>query len=357
MINETRIGIVKRDAAKQIAYGEVYVPYVPDSQGDFMTPAEIERVAHNFLRRGRTDAIDTEHNLVKSGDNVVESFVAREGDPDFHAGAWVLGVHVPDKQRWAKVEAGEIGGFSMYGSGRRVQRVVEVDVPDDGCLFVKTEASSRAPHAHMAVLYFDDTGKFTGGETNEVNGHSHVIRKGTVTEPGPDGERHRFSFIDALAKTEEVDEVTKAWMAGKRKGKKSCKKADDVEKRDFSTKQRDKMAEAGTAMPDGSFPIATADDLHNAIAAVGRAKSYEAAKAHIIARAKAMGLTAQLPSAWGVKKDDMSMSDMPAKNPEQGQKPCAKCQTPKTCKKGGKCMMDEEDKMEGGKENDADGDE
>ena len=69
-------------------------------------------------------------------------------------------------------------------------------------------------------------------------------------------------------------------------------------KRDHNTAQRRAMAEAGTAMPDGSFPIATVADLHNAIQSIGRAKNPAAAKEHIKRRARALGATDQLPESW-----------------------------------------------------------
>ena len=69
-------------------------------------------------------------------------------------------------------------------------------------------------------------------------------------------------------------------------------------KRDYSTASRRRMAESGAAMPDGSFPIANETDLRNAIQSVGRASSYEAARRHIIRRARALGLTRLLPEDW-----------------------------------------------------------
>jgi hypothetical protein len=71
-----------------------------------------------------------------------------------------------------------------------------------------------------------------------------------------------------------------------------------VGKKDYSTAQRESMAENNTAMPDGSFPIANAKDLANAIQSVGRAKDYNAAKQHIMRRARALGLVDQLPEDW-----------------------------------------------------------
>lgn len=69
-------------------------------------------------------------------------------------------------------------------------------------------------------------------------------------------------------------------------------------KRDFSDEKRQELADKGHAMPDGSFPIENKEDLKNAVAAFGRAKDPAAAKAHIIARAKALSCTDELPKDW-----------------------------------------------------------
>jgi len=95
--------------------------------------------------------------------------------------------------------------------------------------------------------------------------------------------------------------VANAWVVQEYKRRGGTYKA---EKREFSTTTRERMAEAGTAMPDGSFPIANANDLRNAIQSVGRAKNYNAAKEHIIRRARALGMIDMLPEDWkpGVRK-------------------------------------------------------
>lgn len=73
-----------------------------------------------------------------------------------------------------------------------------------------------------------------------------------------------------------------------------------AQERKFTAKQRKKMADDGTAMSDGSFPIATKADLRNAIQALGRASDPDAAKKHIIKRARALGAISELPDDWGV---------------------------------------------------------
>lgn len=75
-----------------------------------------------------------------------------------------------------------------------------------------------------------------------------------------------------------------------------------MEKRDYSAATRERMARQGTAMRDGSFPIANETDLRNAIQSVGRAANYDAARRHIIRRARALSLTQLLPEDWNVDK-------------------------------------------------------
>lgn len=78
-------------------------------------------------------------------------------------------------------------------------------------------------------------------------------------------------------------------------------KRDDEEpywKREFSADERRAAASSGAALPDGSFPIKTKQDLHNAMRAIGRAKDPGKAKAHIRSRARALGLAGDLTEAF-----------------------------------------------------------
>lgn len=80
----------------------------------------------------------------------------------------------------------------------------------------------------------------------------------------------------------------------------------------YKQADRDDMAKSGAAMPDGSYPIKDAEDLANAIHAVGRGNAdHNAIRAHIIARAKALGLSSQIPDNWsadGSLKQSNAMS-------------------------------------------------
>ena len=68
--------------------------------------------------------------------------------------------------------------------------------------------------------------------------------------------------------------------------------------RDYTVDERKAMAEKGQALPDGSFPIADKEDLHNAIQAAGRASDNLLARRHIIKRARALNCVDMLPSGW-----------------------------------------------------------
>lgn len=189
------VELKKSDAKKQVVYGEVYVPNVPDSQGDWATAEDIERMAWDFLSQGRVTKIDTNHDLKLNGCVVVESFIARKGDPDFLEGSWVLGVYVPDPDMWAKIEKQEINGFSLWGMAVTVDDSTEWEVPDT--IWGETSPDPNDGHVHKFQAKFDDQGNFLGGVCEVENGHIHLIVKGTITEE-TSGHVHKFSFLDYL---------------------------------------------------------------------------------------------------------------------------------------------------------------
>jgi hypothetical protein len=196
-MNETITPFTKFDEDKQIVFAEVYAPDHIDSQGDYMSREEIERMAYRFMAEGRVSKVDTNHDLKDNGSIVVESFIARDGDPDYIAGSWVVGVHVPDATLWEQVIKGELNGFSMYGGGVRKDRVVEIDIPDDGIL--QGDTLSKEDHEHEWQIRFDENGQFLGGSTlPDFTGHTHKILKGTATEIA-ESHNHRYSYMELLS--------------------------------------------------------------------------------------------------------------------------------------------------------------
>jgi len=78
----------------------------------------------------------------------------------------------------------------------------------------------------------------------------------------------------------------------------SKEKASELYEKEFSKKKRDKLADEGKAMPDGSYPIVSKKDLKNAIKSYGRSDNKTATKKHIKKRARALKATDELPEDW-----------------------------------------------------------
>ena len=125
MKTENIVAFKKSDNKKQIVFGEVYVPDVRDTDGEFMTAETIEKMAHNFLANKKNFEISKSHDGNTDKGCVVESFIVREGDPDFIPGSWVIGVHVPDVEIWKQVEDCTLTGFSIEGRGTLIEEVSE----------------------------------------------------------------------------------------------------------------------------------------------------------------------------------------------------------------------------------------
>jgi hypothetical protein len=116
-MRRSKFTLAPERAQARIAYAEAYVPWEVDLQGQYATEDEVVHMAHGFmLRRGK---IGEMHGRWKMPDGsapgeVVESFIARDGDPHFVPGAWVVGVKChPDV--WRKVVSGEYRGVSIGG--------------------------------------------------------------------------------------------------------------------------------------------------------------------------------------------------------------------------------------------------
>jgi hypothetical protein len=86
----------------------------------------------------------------------------------------------------------------------------------------------------------------------------------------------------------------------------------------LTTSQRQTLAKAGIAMPDGSYYIRNAAELSDAIKAVGRAtpnagesdlQRRNAVRRHCVKRAKALKLDNMIPSTWN-SDGSLKQSDM-----------------------------------------------
>lgn len=123
--------------------------------------------------------------------------------------------------------------------------------------------------------------EFGGGDTSFNDEHSHPF---FIDDNG------NIIIGEAEGHTHEVSENTRDIMI------KSQDALFGFDKQ-FTAAQRERLAESGEAMRDGSFPIRNRSDLMNAIQAFGRADDKPAVARHIQRRARALGLSDMLPDA------------------------------------------------------------
>lgn len=200
---------------------------------------------------------------------------------------------IVDDQEWKKVLEGVYTGFSIGGryiGDKKVEKINGQDV---------TRYTAGPSEVSLVDRPCIPSARFF--EVQKADGTLEKVEfKEAVEEHESEG------VVEGTA--EEVDELTRIMADSKLNMAKVLDIVKDaVEKKDFSDKQREKDANAGKAMPDGSFPIENTNDLANAIKAYGRAKDPEAVKKHIIERAKALGATKELPEDWGkMEKADMA---------------------------------------------------
>lgn len=180
---------------QRLVWAEIYAPNRPDSDGEFMTAEEIQKMSYEFMRVMKLDNVDSFHtNDLVEGACIIESFIARKNDPDFIEGAWVVGMHVDNDDAWEKIRKGEINGFSMEAMVNK--EVVEVEMEIPPVVQGKTLKADDG-HEHIFHVAYNDDGKFLGGRTDMVDGHFHIIKRGSVTEPSAE-HSHRFSHLDDL---------------------------------------------------------------------------------------------------------------------------------------------------------------
>lgn len=195
---EIQFDIRKSDEDQRLATGIIYAPGIIDSHGDIMSAKQIAKMAYNFMANNRNHMIDVSHDNKLYGCYLVESFIAREDDSLFIPGSWVGTVYIPDDELWQQVKNGELNGFSMQVLTYKREIEVEVELP----LVLKGQTLKMdSGHTHEYTVIINEDGAFAGGRTNEVNGHWHEIRKGSVTEEA-DGHKHKFCYPDVIIELE-----------------------------------------------------------------------------------------------------------------------------------------------------------
>lgn len=191
--NRIKTVVRSEDGWDRLVFAEVLVPDVPNVFNDYWTKDAIRRAAYMFMMRGF--GIDVEHDnvdIMGGGAYVIESFIARPGDPDFIEGSWVVGMHITDDTLWQDVLDGKINGFSYEASVEFFSAVLEVT--DDGVRTGVTEPDPFDGHTHHFMVLVDETNRPVSGGTSEELGHSHTISTHTVTDE-TDDHVHRYNLV------------------------------------------------------------------------------------------------------------------------------------------------------------------
>ncbi len=131
------VTIINKADERRLSYGIAY-PAQPlgwsDTQGDWCSPAEIEKMAHDFMAHSqRYDMHHANFDIAKDAAVLVESYIApvdltwtlpTGASKQINKGSWIVVTHYPDPAVWSRVKAGEFNAYSIHGRGKRKPLVV-----------------------------------------------------------------------------------------------------------------------------------------------------------------------------------------------------------------------------------------
>jgi len=120
------------DKTKRQVFGYCLVPDQPDYQGDVVSAEEVEKACHSFMRNlsyneQHATGGGLEHSMFADVGYPVQSVVDTNGclgegvsKGGGIKGAWWIGMQVTNGDIWEAIEKGEIKGFSIGGTGKRI---------------------------------------------------------------------------------------------------------------------------------------------------------------------------------------------------------------------------------------------
>lgn len=186
--------VITKDAEgfERLVFAEVIIPDAINVYGDFHTRQSVRDFAYGFMMSGFGLDVEHDNDDITGKALVVESFIARSGDPDFIEGAWVVGMHIPDDGMWNEVLDGTINGYSYEAFVKTLY--TQMEVPDDKTRLGITQPDNFDQHTHEFFVLLDDDGRPIAGGTSVVNGHSHSISQHTITDKAFE-HSHIYNFI------------------------------------------------------------------------------------------------------------------------------------------------------------------
>lgn len=190
---------VKRDDGQdweRVAWAEVLVPDTPNTWADMYSRQAIIDFRDEYMRSNY--GLDVEHDRVDVRNElyyVVESFIARDDDPDFIPGSWVIGVKVIDDALWQDILDGKLNGFSF--DAEVFMEPINLLYDDASERLVRTGVTEPDPfdgHTHTFLVVLGPLNKVISGSTGETDGHSHPLTAHTITGEAA-SHTHRYQVV------------------------------------------------------------------------------------------------------------------------------------------------------------------
>jgi hypothetical protein len=119
--------IIKINEEQQICYSIVLEPEVEDFQHDIIDAETIREGAHTFLEKYLWGEVNMNlmHRKNIESVKIIESFISPanftwEGK-NIKKGSWLMGIKVFDNELWKNIKSGKFSGFSIGGTGKRIE--------------------------------------------------------------------------------------------------------------------------------------------------------------------------------------------------------------------------------------------
>lgn len=177
---------------ERVVFAEVIVPEAPNVFGDYWSKEAVKEFAYAYMRTGFIIDVQHDRTDVSGKVKVVESFIARQGDPDFIVGAWVVAMYIGDDDIWQQVLDGDINGYSYEALVLALPAILRVE--DTGMRTGSTTSTAIDTHTHDFFVIVGEDERPVEGGTSVTDGHAHTISTHTFTDY-TNGHRHRYNLV------------------------------------------------------------------------------------------------------------------------------------------------------------------
>jgi hypothetical protein len=235
----------------------------------------------------------------------------------------------PNFEKWSAETAAASGGKSL-GAVRVMHTAIAAGKLTD----IAFDDDAKRITVCAKIVDDDEWKKVQEGVYTGFSQGGRYVKRWADPETGLTrytAEPHEISLVDLPCVPDATFDVVKGGVIKKRAFASRAEPVDmgvegdpdgdddcDADKGEFSAGEREKDAEQGVAMPDGSYPIRSAKDLENALRDYYRSGKKPDVKTHIIARAKAIGAEGALPDDWREAADKAAAFFDPSGNPAPG---------------------------------------